>query len=132
MLVMITNVLFDSLFCLWYTIYVAFIFDMPSWHQQKGVFMIELLAKEYTEGPVIKVRLKPKKGEIDRSILITICSGIKRHLHFKEREMYKVLFNISFDKFNANGWVGPTCKKSWHEVPRVLGIRVIYSKKVPI
>lgn len=93
--------------------------------------MVALLSKEYTEGPVIKINLKPKNGELERSILITLFSGILRHVHFKEKEMYRVLLNLSLDKFKENGWVGPNCKKPWHEVPRAFGIRIIYSKKVP-
>ena len=95
--------------------------------------IIEFLPRAYTEGPgpVIKVRLKPRKSELERSLLITLFSGITRHVHFKEKEMYRVLLNLSFDKFKENGWVGPKCPKSWHEVPRAFGIRIIYSKKVP-
>lgn len=90
-----------------------------------------LLPSSIAEGRVLKIKLKPRreKNETERAVLILVCGGIRRHLHTKDAENYSIILNLSLDPFTYGGWVGQGTKNPWHEIHRVLGLRVVYAIK---
>ena len=90
---------------------------------------ITKLPSDISEGLVLKIALRPHKGETERSILIPIFGGVKRHVHLEDIENYCCLLNLSFSRLKSVSWVGVGRILSYHEIPRVFGICVVLSRK---